>query len=84
VTHFLFQAWILITGATSIWLLSSPNAVHRYRACCIGLLGQPFWFISAAENFQWGIFLLSIAYSVSYGRGILNHHRFVPPRDKKQ
>lgn len=68
---FLFQAWIVITGGASIWLMSDPASPHHRRGCWIGLAGQPCWLISTLQNFQWGMFLLSVVFTASYIRGIV-------------
>lgn len=72
---FLFQAWIVITGAISIWLMSSQNSRHQRIGCLVGLVGQPAWFITTIQNFQWGMFLLSIAFTGSYIRGLIRVRR---------
>lgn len=82
-TNLLFQAWILITGAASIWLLADPAGKARRAGCWIGLAGQPLWFISTWHNSQWGMFLLTTAFTASYIRGLLQHRRFSTFRDKK-
>jgi hypothetical protein len=75
---FLFQAWIVITGATSIWLISNPYSPYYRLGCWIGLAGQPAWFFSTYQNFQWGMFLLSIAFTGSYIRGLTRTRRMFP------
>ncbi|MFH0832355.1 MAG: hypothetical protein V1900_01370 [Candidatus Aenigmatarchaeota archaeon] len=35
-----------------------------------GILAQPFWFITAYLNQQWGVFLTSIALTFSWALGI--------------
>lgn len=66
----LLQIWIVLTGALSIWILTGRK-YHRL-GCWIGLAGQPAWFLTTYENFQWGIFMLALIYTASYLRGIVN------------
>ena len=35
-----------------------------------GFLSQPFWFLTAYLNEQWGVFILSLAYTFSWCLGI--------------
>lgn len=71
----LLQAWIFFTGAASIWYMSAPRARDHYIGCWIGLLGQPAWFYTALSHSQWGMFLLSVIFSLSYLRGIRHYRR---------
>jgi hypothetical protein len=72
---FVIQAWILVTGAASIWLLSTSTGPRHHAGCWIGLAGQPAWIFTTLQHFQWGVFLLSVAFSISYLRGIRQHCR---------
>lgn len=64
------QIAIALTGVTAIWLSQSQSAQARRFACLFGLAGQPFWFYSAWQAEQWGIFVLCILYTVSWARGV--------------
>jgi hypothetical protein len=37
-----------------------------------GVLAQPFWFLTAYLNAQWGVFLVSIVMTVSWSYGVYN------------
>ena len=59
------QIFIALTGLTAVFLSQShPN--HQRYACLFGLAGQPFWFYTTYTNEQWGIFLLSFAYTYAW------------------
>lgn len=62
----IIQIVILILGAISIFLICIEN---RY-GYIIGILGQPFWLYITYHGGLWGMFLLSIWYTLSFGIGI--------------
>lgn len=68
----LVQLWIFATGAASIWLVSDPSARHHTAGCWIGMAGQPAWYYTTFQHFQWGVFLLALVFTASYLRGIVN------------
>ena len=67
------QILIAITGVTAIWLTQQGNDAWKKYACLFGLAGQPFWFISAYQAEQWGIFVLCLFYTYSWGLGVYNN-----------
>jgi hypothetical protein len=66
------QAGLSFFGAIAIYLASCEKAQDRRWAYIFGLCSQPFWFYSAIESGQWGVFLLSSIYTFSWIRGIWN------------
>ena len=60
-----------ICGCTAMACISTKGRLHRW-GYIIGLLGQPFWFITTLNHKQWGIFILSAIYTLSYINGIRN------------
>lgn len=66
------QTMITTTGIIAIWLVNDHRATHRRYACIIGLVGQPFWLYSAYTAGHWGVFILSMVYTVAWGRGLWN------------
>lgn len=73
----LLQLWVLVTTGASVWLMSNPhNRRYRRLGCWLGLAAQPVWFFSTFQNFQWGMFLLSIVFTVSYLRGLARIPRY--------
>jgi len=48
----------------------------------LGLMSQPFFFITSYVNQQWGLFLLSIIYTGSWVYGI--HEWFFKKKTKKK
>lgn len=59
------QAGLLITTALAVAFLSQGFMVGNI----IGFFAQGFWFYTSVKNKQWGIFALSIFYTVMYTIG---------------
>ncbi len=62
------QIGIFILGISAIILVSLKNK----WGFVVGLTSQPFFFITAYLNNQWGLFIASIAYTFSWIFGIYN------------
>lgn len=62
---------ILITGIISIYLISLNNKWSKW-GILTGLLSEPFWIISSLSSKSWGIFSVSIIYTIFYCIGIYN------------
>jgi hypothetical protein len=60
------QFFIFIFGITSIILVARKNK----WGFVFGALAQPFWFLTAFLNEQWGVFFVSFAYAASWIYGI--------------
>lgn len=67
------QLFILLFGATAVWLSQDKRTSYRKWASVFGLIGQPFWFYSAYNAQQWGVFCICILYTISWGRGFYNN-----------
>jgi hypothetical protein len=67
------QAGIAVFGVIAIWLTQSPIVERQRYACLFGLAAQPFWFWSAIEAGQWGVFALCWLYLAAWGRGFVEH-----------
>ena len=67
------QILIAFTGVTAIWLTQQHRDSWKKYACLFGICGQPFWFYSAIQAEQWGIFVLSIFYTYSWCLGVKNN-----------
>lgn len=57
------QVAIVILGTSSIILLAKKNK----WGFVLGLAAQPFWYITAFVNQQWGVFLVSFVYTLPVG-----------------
>jgi hypothetical protein len=68
----LSQIMIMICGASAIWLVGRKEHWKRW-GYVIGLIGQPFWFYTTIVNEQWGIFLMTLFYTYSWGQGLYNY-----------
>jgi len=60
------QVAIFIFGVSSIVLIARKNKWGWVLALC----AQPFWFITAYLNKQWGVFLVAVVYTASWIYGI--------------
>ncbi len=60
------QFGIAIFGISSIILVARKNK----WGFVLGLLSQPFFIITSYINKQWGIFILSLVYTISWIYGI--------------
>ena len=69
----MIQFFILIFSCSSIFLFSTKK--HFKYGFILGLCGQPFWIYTAWTAGQWGVFLVSIWFTVSHIRGITNHFK---------
>jgi hypothetical protein len=67
------QLAIAFTGVIAIWLSQDCCAKRRRYACLFGLAGQPFWFYSAWQAEQWGIFCLCLFYTWAWLKGVRTH-----------
>jgi len=67
------QFFIAGTGVTAIFLTQAKSANARRYACLFGLAGQPFWFWSAWQAQQWGIFALCCFYTMAWVKGVRLH-----------
>jgi hypothetical protein len=63
------QIMIAFTGVIAIWITQQENDKLKKYACLFGLAGQPFWFYSAFTASQWGILILALFYTYSWGKG---------------
>ena len=66
------QLGIALTGVVAIWLTQQKNEAWKKYACLFGIAGQPFWFYSAYNAEQWGIFVMCFFYTASWVLGFFN------------
>jgi len=66
------QIFLLVTGATAVWLSQDTREHVRKYAPIFGLLSQPFWFYASFTAGQWGIFAISFVYAYAWCRGFYN------------
>ena len=66
------QIFIALFGVTAVALSQSKLHARRRWACIFGLIAQPFWFYSAWQAQQWGIFALCFLYTASWAQGFWN------------
>ena len=65
----LIQLMIAATGITAIFLTQAESTQWQRYACLFGLAGQPFWIVETYQNEQWGIFIVSLFYTLAWLKG---------------
>ena len=65
------QIGITFFSCVAIALLAVKKPWSRW-GFIIGFIGQPFWFYSTWIHDQWGMFLVTCWFTISYGIGIWN------------
>ncbi len=69
------QFWIAITAGLSVWLMANPQSRFHLLGCWIGLAGQPGWYVTTVQHFQWGAFVTALIFTISFIRGIARHRQ---------
>lgn len=65
----MIQFLLAFFGLLSLWMATGRSDRARRWAPVVGLLGQPAWLAFAVGAEAWGLFALSLAYTVVYLRG---------------
>jgi len=60
------QVGIFLFGTSAILLVAKKNK----WGFILGMISQPFWYVTAYQNHQWGIFFMNIVYTIIWGIGI--------------
>ena len=66
------QIMIPLTGVPALYLLVKKPARPKL-AVILGVVGQPFWYITAWHAHQWGIFAINLCYSTNWLYGVWQH-----------
>lgn len=69
------QVFIVVFGATGVFLVSTKKRKTKRWGFLLGLLNQPFWWITTIRHKQWGILILCIWHTFSWANGLRNHWR---------
>lgn len=64
---------IAIFGVAAIWLTQQKREAWKRYACLFGLIGQPFFLYATFVAEQWGMFVLAIVCTYSWGEGLWNN-----------
>jgi hypothetical protein len=62
------QIAVAVSGILAIWMATSLDATMRRWAPLVGLAGQPGWLIATSTSEQWGMFAVSVAYTLVWAR----------------
>jgi hypothetical protein len=63
------QYLIGLIGLFSIFLVTRENRKVSRWGNFVGLFGQPFWLIETWRSGQWGMFALSLGYTIFFLHG---------------
>ena len=63
------QGMILIFGCSAVWFVSRKEHWKRW-GYILGLCSQPAWLYTSIAHEQYGIAILSLWYTYSWGQGI--------------
>ena len=64
------QITILRSGAIAIVLTQLPSPRAQRWAPLVGIVGQPFWLHASWHAGQWGMFAMSVVYTLAWLVGI--------------
>lgn len=64
------QIGIISFSGSTIFFLSNEKKKWRKMGYIIGILGEPFWIYTTIHNEQWGIFVLSLWYTLNFCKGL--------------
>ena len=74
------QIGIISLGCSSVWFISRPETWKWKRwGYILGLAANPFWFYIGYKTQQWGIIIVSLWYTYSWGLGVWNY--WIKPSD---
>lgn len=71
-TDTIIQIIIFASACGAIALISRKEHWNRW-GYIIGIIGQPLWIYDSYKNNQWGIFVVSVWFLISYAQGIRNY-----------
>lgn len=64
------QAIVLILSGSGAYLVGSNRATVRRWGFGLALLAQPIWLWSTFNPQQWGLFALSVCFTIAWARGL--------------
>lgn len=69
----IMQIGLAVFGLTAIALMAIGRPPWLWLGCLIGLLGQVFWFYTATHPMQFGLLIVTFAYTTIYALGVIGH-----------
>lgn len=64
------QVGLAFFGLLSVYLAQGNSERGRWLSPLVGLMGQPFWLVFAWSSGAWGLFVVSVAFTLVYLRGL--------------
>jgi hypothetical protein len=77
------QTFLALLSLTATWLSQDRRAAYRQWSCVAGMASQPFWLVATARAEQWGMFSLSVVYTLVWARGLKTFRWGGPVSNKK-
>ena len=68
IVYHLIQAYLFITSAASVYLVSRTDKWHKWGFVA-GLLSEPGWLYMAYTTNQWAVLLLTLWWTYYWGAG---------------
>jgi hypothetical protein len=65
--------WIFIMNMVTLYFLPNISKSKRRVAFVTGLCTQPAWIYLTITDKNYGVFIISILYTITYIRGIVSH-----------
>lgn len=70
-TNIIVQTVIALSGVAAIAMLVLGGESARKWSPVVGIVGQPFWLYASWMQAQWGMFSISVAYTLVWGGGVI-------------
>lgn len=80
----LINTGILLTGPIAIYFVNKPDQKTRRWGSVCGIIAQPLWFALAWYTDSFGLFILSLFYSYSWGKGFYYNWIRIKEENKKE
>lgn len=75
------QYAIMLLGPAAIWVVGWRGKYRRW-GYIIGIICQPFWFITLYCNEQWPVFVVAFLYMFSWLQGLWNY--WIKPKSSRR
>ena len=64
--NLIIQITITVSGLLALFLTTRESTRYKFNGALVGLIGQPFWLYTAAQNQQWGVFIMAACFTAVY------------------
>lgn len=67
------QIFIPLLSALVAYNVTSVEPKRRRLGYFLGTISQPMWYYTTIHHHQWGLFILSLWYTIQWIKGIKSH-----------